>query len=254
MSRQAGPEEALKAAFQYLSNNQFTAIPCIVVAIRENLNTQVVDIQPTLNQKLKDGSVKERPPILGVPVVFPASKTAAFTFPISVGDTGLAVFSMRSIETWKQGNGYPSTPPNFSKMDKSDAIFIPGLQPTQLAINNPAKRLWPHSTSDAVMVNNIGTTQEVEVRLQSSGSIVINTNQDATINCANASIVATTSIDLTAPSMSVSVGNTSWTGNITHVGNYTQTGTYTLDAINMNTHVHPIVSGSSAPGPTGGPQ
>lgn len=265
-NREASLQETLNAAFQSQMNNVFTSLPCVVVAVRENLNTQMVDIQPTINQRQKDGVIKERPIILGVPVSFQVSKSSGFTFPIKVGDTGLAVFSMRSLDTWKAGQGLPTTPLNFAKMDKGDAIFIPGIQPPSIAVNNPSKRFWTHNTKDTVVVHNIGTSAETEIRFLEAGGIIINTNQDVEVNCENLianvnadttittdnlTINAASNVDLTASTMSVTVGETTWSGNITHTGNYTMTGIATFNGIIFNTHRHTGVTPGI--GTSGGP-
>lgn len=225
-------QETLVAAFQSQMQNVWTAIPCIVVAVRDNLNTQMVDIQPAINQKMKDGTTRERPVILGVPVSFPVSKTAGFTFPISVGDTGLAVFSMRNMDAWKSGNGRPAAPMNFAKMDKGDAIFIPGVQPMSVAVNNPTKRIWDHSTADAVLVNNIGIANEAELRIKPDGSILIRTSGAVSVECDTADVLANTSALITTPTLTVNAGQTNWTGN------GTVTGTWTFNGIPVDTHKH----------------
>lgn len=236
-------QETLIAAFQSQANNLWTAIPCIVVAV--HLDRQMVDIQPAINQKMKDGTTRERPVIMGVPVSFPVSKSAGFTFPIVVGDTGLAVFSMRNMDAWKSGNGKPSTPMNFAKFDKGDAIFIPGIQPTSIAVNNPAKRIWDHSTSDAVLVNNIGTSNEAELRIKPDGSIMIRTSGAVSVECDTADVLANSSVSVTTPSMTIDCANTTW------VGNNTITGNWTFNGIPFNTHKHTGVTPGS--GTSGGP-
>lgn len=232
-------------AIESENNNKYTCIPCIVVAIRDDLTGQMVDIQPSINQKFQDGTVKERPVINGVPVSFQLSKTAGFTFPINVGDTGTAIFSMRSIDAWKGGNGRPAAPTNAGKMDKNDAIFLPGIQPPGLAVNNPAKHVLTHSTKDTVLFANLGTA-EAELRIKADGSIGITTsNMPIIINGSDVTINATESINLNSPSMTVDVDNTMWMGNITHQGDYAQTGNYTLvggqatfNGVIFNTHRH----------------
>src|ERR1043165_4620453 len=106
----AAIQSTMMSAFDSQINNLYTSIPCIVVAVRDGLNGQMVDIQPTINQKQQDGTVAERPVVAGVPVSFPVSSTAGFTFPIKVGSTGIAIFSMRNMDGWKAGNGRPSSP------------------------------------------------------------------------------------------------------------------------------------------------
>jgi len=245
-NRSPSLQETLVAAFQSQINNVYTALPCIVVAIRDDLETQMVDIQPTINQKMKDGTTKERTVIMGVPVVFPVSKTAGFTFPIQVGDTGLAVFSMRNMDAWKSGNGRPSTPTNFAKMDKGDAIFIPGLQPMSQAVNNPAKRIYPHDTNDAVLINNLGTSNEVVIQLKSSGDVLIKTAKDVSVECDNASVLANSSASITTLELTIDAANTTW------VGNNTITGSWTFNGIPFNTHKHTGVTpgGGTSGGPT----
>ena len=241
----------LNNAFDERTNNLYTAIPCIIIAIRSDLNDMMVDIQPAINQRSEDGVVTPRTPILGVPVQFPVSKSAGFTFPLNVGDTGMAIFSMRNLDSWKSGNGYPSAPMNAAKFDKGDAIFIPGIQPPQIAVNNPATRLWPHDTKDAVVVNNIGQTTECEVRLKANGDIQINTNNNVEVNCDQATVTANSRLDLSSAVINVNAPTTNWFGDIvlqgtlTQNGNYTSTGTMTFNGINFATHVH-----GSSPGPS----
>ena len=204
MSDRSGSlQEVLVAAFQNQANQINTAIPCIVVAVRDSLNGAMVDIQPTVNQRFKDGTTKERPVVLGVPVAFPVSSTAGLTFPIKVGSTGIAVFSMRNLDAWKGSSGRPTTPLNYAKFDKGDAMFIPGIQPPGESVNNPSKRTWLHSTEDVVLVNNIGTGNECEVRLKPSGDIVINTNQNVEVNCKNATVTAQENVDVICQNVTV---------------------------------------------------
>lgn len=241
----AAIQSTMMSAFDSQMNNVYTIIPCIVVAVRDGLNGQMVDIQPTINQKSQDGTVAERPTIGGVPVSFQVSKKAGFTFPIEVGDTGTAMFSMRNMDGWKAGNGRPASPMNFAKMDKGDAIFLPGIQPPGVAVNNPAKHVLTHDTKDTVLFQNLGGV-ESEVRLKSDGSIEINTsNQPVVINCSDATINAANSINLNASTATIDIGESVWIGNITLQGNLTQVGSYsmtggiaTFNGVQFNIHRH----------------
>lgn len=247
----AAIQSTMMSAFDSQMNNVYTIIPCIVVAVRDGLNGQMVDIQPTINQKQQDGTVAERPTIGGVPVSFQVSKKAGFTFPIEVGDTGTALFSMRNMDGWKAGNGRPSSPANFAKMDKGDAIFLPGIQPPGMAVNNPSKHVLTHDTRDTVVFGNLGGA-EAEVRIKVDGSIEINTsNQPVIINCSDATVNASSSINLNASTMTVDVANTLWIGDVVQQGNWTQTGTYVLNTININLHKHTgVQTGSGTSGPS----
>lgn len=240
----AAIQNTMTSAFDSLMNNKYTILPCIVVAVRDGLNGQMVDIQPTINQKEQDGTVAERPTIGGVPVSFQVSKKAGFTFPIEVGDTGTAMFSMRNMDGWKAGNGRPASPMNFAKMDKGDAIFLPGIQPPGVAVNNPAKHVLTHDTRDTVIFGNLGGA-EAEVRIKADGSIGITTsNMPIIIEGSDVTINAATSLNLNAPSMIVDANVTQWIGNINlqgnlvQIGNYTITGVATFNGIPFSTHKH----------------
>lgn len=222
-------QEALSASFQAQMNNIYTAIPCLVVSVA---GPSRVNIQPAINQKMKEGSVKERPVILEVPISFPVSKTAGMTFPINAGDTGIAVFSMRSIEAWKSSDGYPSTPLNFAKMDKNDAMFIPGIQTQSTSVNDPGKHSFAHSVSDTVMFAGLGTGEETEVRLKPSGEILIQTNKSVVVQCDTADVVANTSASITTPELAINAEATTWIGNVTHLG------IFTFNGIPFSTHKH----------------
>lgn len=244
MARESSLQELVTASFDAQIANQYTAIPCIVVSVD---GPNMVSIQPTINNKSRDGSVVERPPILGVPISFPVSDTAGMTFPIKVGTTGVAIFSMRNLDGWKGGNGRASSPLNFAVMDKGDAMFYPGLQPPGISVNSPSKHVLSHDINDTVMFSNLGGN-EAEVRIKADGSIEINTSQQpVTINCSEAIVNASTSIQLTSPALIVDVDDTTWVGNINHTGNYTGVGVQTFNGVIFSSHDHIPGPGPSNP-------
>ncbi|MNY23866.1 hypothetical protein D3C86_1575500 [compost metagenome] len=139
---------------------------------------------------------------------------------------------MRNMDAWKSSNGKPSTPMNFAKFDKGDAIFIPGIQPTGVAVNNPAKHIWSHSPNDAVLFNGLGTASEAELRIKPDGSILLRTNQSISVECDTADVLADSSVTVTTPELTIDAINCSWTGNVTH------TGTFSFNGVVFSTHRH----------------
>ncbi len=224
---------------------QYTALPCVVLNVHDNGNNSMVDVQPSINTYYKDGTNEEHPSILGVPVQYPASSTSAFTFPINVGDTVLCVFSQRGMDNFKSGDGNPTPPTDYRKFDKRDAVAIPGLFPFSKAVTSPAKRKMNHTNKDAVIAHNLGTGNEVEVRLRENGDLVINTSSKNVF-------INTEKVIVNANMGEFNIANSVWNGNMTFNGNLTQNGTYVLDGINMNVHVHPGVM--SGPSKTGTPE
>lgn len=230
--------DVLNTHFNNRSSDMYTALPCIVTNVVGELKNQRVDVQPCINTLYKDGSSEEHPQILGVPVILPGSQTTLISFPLNVGDTVYCIFSQRSMDNFKIGTGQPTVPNDYRSMSQQDAVAIPGLVPFAKSLNNPSVRHWEHSTRDMVVSHNIGTGQEVEIRLKENGDVIINTETNVIVNSKTAQVNASDSISLKAPLMTVDVAQTNWKGNISHTGNYTMTGVATFNGIVFNTHKH----------------
>lgn len=247
-------EDLIRSGFSSQMTDIYTSIPCIVVGV-DGLNEQRIDVQPAINKRFKNEEIREHPAILSVPLMFPSSSTSSFTFPISVGDSVLCVFSQRGMDTFKAGNGGLQTPTDFRKFNKRDAVAIPGLYPFSKSVNKQSNRSLPHNIQDAVVSHNLGKGTEVEVRLKANGDVLIKSPTTVTVECTDAVVTATTSMTITVPN-SEWTGNMTFTGNITfngnmiHNGNNTQNGIYILDTVNMNTHYHTgVTPGSGNSGP-----
>ena len=178
--------ELLIAAFQHQINEVYTAIPAIIVNVRD-INQQRVDVKPVVNMISPNGEYEEHPVILSVPLIFPSTKTSAITFEVSNGDEVLLVFAQRCIDTYKASGGIVN-PLDMRRFDKRDAVAFVGMSNFAKAINNPKSRTWKHSPSDTVIAHNIGTANEVEVRLKKDGGLSISTKGDVEVNCNEATI------------------------------------------------------------------
>lgn len=257
MAEFVSPFQVMNQFFEQAVAEIYTALPCRITNIPSALEDVRIDVQPLLNTLYEDGTGEEHSQIMNVPVIFPAGKSSMISWPLEVGDVVLCVFAQGSLDTFKQGSTSPNTPSDARTFDSRDAVAIPGFTPFSKTLNKPGVRSWAHSTKDLTVAHNIGLGTEVEIRLKPNGDLIINTEQNVTVNCATATVNATASIELYAPSMTVQVANTTWNGNIVHTGdyvhtgNYTQTGIYTLDGIVINTHEHTDVTAGLSR--TGGP-
>lgn len=174
-------EELLNTWWDYQKLHMFTAIPAVIVNVKD-IEQARVDVQPLINTVFADMTDEDEwPSILSVPLMFPSSSTSAVTFPVKQGDTVLVVFSQRCMDVFKGGDGTPQPPSDYRIFDKRDAVAIPGLWPFGLSKNIVSSRTLEHSTTDTVIAHNIGTDSECEVRLTSGGSIKIN-GIDTSIN------------------------------------------------------------------------
>lgn len=104
------------------------AMPCVVV---NKKTPNRVDLQPLLMEKFKYApAALPLPVIQDALVCTPRGATWLINLPIAVGDTGLAVFTDRSIDVWSASAGVvPVDPVDTRRHDLSDAVFIPGLYP-----------------------------------------------------------------------------------------------------------------------------
>jgi len=237
MARELSLQELLTSSFEHQMAGINTCIPGVIVSV-DSLENMLVTVQPTINMKFKDGQIQEWPTLPNTPIIFPSSSTSAVTFPLTKGDPVLIVFSMRGIDNFRGGSGYPTTPTDFRKFDLSDAFAIPAPWPVSRSINNPSKRVWDHDIQDMVMVHNIGGGSECEFRLKSDGRIQMRTSEDIEIQGKAITVNAAESINLNAPSLVIDAAQSTWIGNINHTGNYTGVGVQTFNGVIFSTHKH----------------
>jgi hypothetical protein len=126
--------QLLNRAKAELSAEVRVALPCSVE--RWDPSTNTVDVKPQVQEthETEDGSLVSRalPVLPSVPVIFPGAGGMRITFPIQAGDTGLAIFSDRSIDAWCSAGG-DTAPVDQRRHHLSDAVFIPGLRPSSKA-------------------------------------------------------------------------------------------------------------------------
>jgi hypothetical protein len=116
-------EEVISEAIADSLLNLYTSMPGQVVSY--DPAKQTISVKPCIKSTDANGVVTERPQIDNVPVMFPRGKKSSFTFPIQAGDPVLLVFSMRSLDVWKQKGGIVD-PLDFRKFNITDAFAIPG--------------------------------------------------------------------------------------------------------------------------------
>ena len=72
-----------------------TVHPCKVRNVREN---GTVDVELLIHASFSDGSNQALPPVTQMPVLFQGNSDIAISFPVNVGDEGLALFSERDLQ------------------------------------------------------------------------------------------------------------------------------------------------------------
>lgn len=274
--------DVLLKAISSSSDNIFTAIPAVVLSVKD-LGQCRVDVQPTVSLRDEDGVIEEGlPAILNVPVHMPTGIKGGLTFPVSAGEHVLLVFSQRGIDNWKRGSGGSKAPSTLRKFDMQDAIAITGVSPFLEAVNNPSKHSLTHSPSDLVLAFNLGGGSECEVRMKPDGNIIVNSPNKVEVNCETALVnskdftvntnsytVNSSSVKFSSSSFQVDSGSTSFSGgsytigtgtysmsatdSATSTGVMSHNGRFTLDGTDLNAHTHGgVQSGGSNTAPFGG--
>lgn len=119
-----------------------TALPAKI----ESYKNGKAEVTLCLQRKVNDELIT-LPKLVDVPVMFPRTNggKSFLSMPIKKGDTGLVIFTERSIDRWKVGGGIVD-PKDTRKFDLSDAVFIAGLYDFSKPLN--------YSNSEAIELVN----------------------------------------------------------------------------------------------------
>lgn len=246
--------DLLHSQFEDSMGSIWTACPGIVLGVSGDFSDLRATVRPSINELYADGSSEDHLEILSVPVVMPGGQNTLMSFPLAVGDTVLLVFSMRSMDNFKIGNGQPTIPNDARKFQAEDAIAIPGLFTFSRSTNRPSIRKYPHNPkTDLVVAHNIASGTEVMIHFKQNGDLIINTEQKVTVNCKTGEMNATESYTINTPTLNINAATTNWSGNIIHTGNYTGTGQARFNGVLFDTHFHSgVTPGSGSSGPVAG--
>lgn len=176
---------ALKKGAQTQTENRYYCLPAEVVGVA-NLDKGVIDVKPIIERVYDDGSVNEVPTILSVPIAHPHTRNSAIMLPVNQGDSVLLVFSQRDISAFKGGARSSHEPETRRVHDLNDAFAILGISPLEESPYASQQHSLPHSTSDVVVVHNLGSSNENEVRLKRNGDIELTTPNNFIVNAKTA--------------------------------------------------------------------
>ena len=117
--------QAIDEAIEARLVDLHTAMPAEIVSY--DSATALAQVKPHFKRKfVTQASATAIPVISNVPVMMPRTKSAHVRLPISKGDTGLLVFSERSLDTWLE-RSMDHDPKDSRHHSLADAVFIPGL-------------------------------------------------------------------------------------------------------------------------------
>lgn len=174
--RNADPEEALRVAIQGHMTGVWTAIPCLVESYSILDGVPVISAQPVVKTSLRaaDGSFSwlNLSLLVDVPVVFPMGGGYNITFPLSLGDEVLVVFSSRCIDGWWSQGGI-QLPSEFRFHSLDDGFAIPGVRSMARPLASISTTSMQLRTDDGLtMIDLNGSTQKIS--LVAPGGVFIN--------------------------------------------------------------------------------
>lgn len=196
--------EVIRMGIELALREMHIALPARVLAAVPGM----VTVQPLLKAQFADGTLADLPPILNVPVCAPRGATYFIQLPVFVGDTGLLIFSERSLDLWKVSTGAVSINPLDTRMhDLSDAVFIPGLYP--ITVPAVAKNGAPDPT--ALIVNNgigeIWVTKAGQFRLGTAAADFLKLTQQLAAAVTALNTAMATGGPITTPAQAVTWAN-----------------------------------------------
>ena len=247
MTREVSLQEVLVNAIDYQTANIYTSIPGIVVGVHDSLSGMRVDVQPTIAIRNEEGDeVVDRPAIINVPLHMPVTQQGGLTYPIKKGNPVWLNFSMRGLDVWKRGNGSSQAPSDLRKFDINDCCAFPGIYPSGIPVNSPSSRSNSHSPDDVVLVHNIGSGSEVEIRLKPNGDVIVNSPNNVTVNCTDAEVnsdsltVNSDDVEFNCDNFNIQTGTYTMSATIrsTSTGTMSHNGDFFLNDENLSGHSH----------------
>jgi len=165
-----------------LAEEVYTTFPAKIVSYSDGK----AEIQPLVSRVYKNGESVTPEPIQNVPVIQPQTSNAIFKMPINEDDTGLAICTKTSLDSWLTGGEY-SIQSIDRQFEMSDVVFIAGLIPfgnSDLTSNNDDLEIIFNDT-------NIKIKADGSIELDNgSGSIILGSDGSVDINSGNFKVIA----------------------------------------------------------------
>ena len=222
-----------------------TALPGIIQSFDPELQT--VSVQPAIKRIFKsisedsqDTIPMELPILINVPILYPRGGGFSLTFPISVGDECLLLFSERSIDRWHIFGG--TNEPGAKRFHSlSDAIAIVGLSSVPNKIPNYDDQNVVLRKDDESAYVRIGVDSDIDIYTESN--LIATVTGDINASCENIEVQASSTAIVTCP-------ESTFNGNVTINGNLTVStlisaptiaagSSLTVAAKEMSGHIHP---------------
>lgn len=126
------PEDVVAQKTEEERGDIWTSLPGRIKSFDPATQTATVEV---MYKPRHNGEAKPMPELVEVPVVFPRGGGGAVTFPVKAGDGVQVQFQARDMSNW-YGKGDAHEAPSARMHDLSDAVAIPGLEPSTRKLAN----------------------------------------------------------------------------------------------------------------------
>lgn len=201
--------QVINSFIEYQMENKYTALPGVVLRVHDKGNRQLLDVQPLVSIRSRNGEVTTQSTVLNVPYQLPASSIGGTVFPINVGDNVLLIYSMRGIDTWKYGDGSPAPSSDYRMFHKMDCIAIPCIFPTNKAVASQSKHSGDYSLGDTIVFN-----RSTEIIQKPDGTTVVNSPAKVVVNSPYVEVNSQNVVVNASSSVVVNSPSTTFTGNV----------------------------------------
>lgn len=201
--------QVINSFIEYQMENKYTALPGIVLRVHDKGNRQLLDVQPLVSIRSRNGEVTTQSTVLNVPYQLPASSIGGTVFPINVGDNVLLVYSMRGIDTWKYGDGSPAPSSDYRMFHKMDCIAVPCIFPANKAVASQSKHSGDYALGDTIIFN--GSTEIIQ---KPDGTTIVNSPTKVVVNSPYVEVNSQNVVVNASSSVVVNSPSTTFTGNV----------------------------------------
>lgn len=151
-------------------SNLRICFPAVVVSI-EDIEDNMIDVQPVLNTLKSDGTDDEDPVIFSVPICNINTQTSSITIPVSVGDGVLVVSTDKDPANYFSGNKEPHAPASPTMYGADNCVAIVGCNPFQDSPYNANNYSNEFDRNSVNLIHNKGTENEVTFSLTQDGKV-----------------------------------------------------------------------------------
>lgn len=165
------PEPMIRKLIKSYISDMNINIPAIVTNV-ERLKDGFINVRPLVNAKNQlTKNTYEYPEIRDIRVVFPSTKTSAFTFPVNKGDTVQLTFQSVDIDRFINGTEVSHDPSLGSFGNLSNCVAYVGFETYQKSCFNPNNYKNDFDNQNLNIVHNKNTSNEVTFTLTKDGNI-----------------------------------------------------------------------------------